>query len=949
MMKALGFLHWLLLCTKRMIRILPCLVFSLFFAHPSYSQTKHLDDEGMYQALHLARDPELSIEQRMQVAQVGLDYIRARVTAANNFKTVDELLKAMRKDPSINEKILHSRKDDLWKVLTEFNDLTKSLALEPEIKACRKWGDSGLTNQVILGMAGLSHCTEGTCCERNILWIDKNNPKGPPVANSVPSYAYSKNVVDLVNVGNTIMIRTEEGYGKDIFHPTLELARKMNPEFKSDKEAGTVVAAAQLRGEVYVRAIQNEIRNKFTLEMKYRDQSGDANAFLKEMIDQDCAHCTPEMKEKIKIRVSGLYNKDKKEGRVTKRPARKVVEDLCKKLLENRYNFTDFDQTQEGKAWLKGIEKYRGGLTVSGETAGKYNRAVYEYQQAKNEFDNLRKSILTSIVREGGDGLLLLTKTMSQLDNQVPLKVNLGCGQTSERQDHDLPADEALVSPAVSEAINETTAYAKKLNDTIHPGKLDHETINSDLEGLTQIASTQVGEALLSLGHKQLGSYACRIFESIGKRKDAEKNLDNAILWGGMIGGTLLAIGTAGMAAPFVYGGLAVGIAINAGTAVYEWDRAGEAKALSEVYRNAMIGKGGNDTYLLEMTQKEFLAFKEHRLNAILSGVATVADVTMVIVKAAQAGRGIAEINQELKSLEKGGESAFSEHINPGVRQSEVDHLLVELTEFESGSNLAAKTKKPSVIANLEARKTSILNKVEEFGGAENYLQYLKSKGLTQEAAEAERILSKITAAKANKPSPIANTEGGKVSTLKQVEEGNITATTTAKSTASGFIIGPTKPLTLVRGSPHIDIRSYIDHGFHGEIVGGAKLEGGMHGYGPAKEFQRNYFKKTGEVIMMTEPDPNGLIDMYLPRNAVGKQWNQLKKVKINGVTYGVKTILPQGFEHVDMIKAKKYIESLPVKKTKDGQIYKEGRYKGIRFKRYIDTNGDASLFPVRD
>ncbi len=51
----------------------------------------------------------------------------------------------------------------------------------------------------------------------------------------------------------------------------------------------------------------------------------------------------------------------------------------------------------------------------------------------------------------------------------------------------------------------------------------------------------------------------------------------------------------------------------------------------------------------------------------------------------------------------------------------------------------------------------------------------------------------------------------------------------------------------------------------------------------------------------------------------------------------------------MDMIQAKKYIESLPGKKTKGGQIYKEGRYKGIRFKRYIDTNGDASLFPVRD
>jgi hypothetical protein len=586
--------------------------------------------------------------------------------------------------------------------------------------------------------------------------------------------------------------------------------------------------------------------------------------------------------------------------------------------------------------------------------------AIERYETAKNEFDNKRKSILTSIVREGGDGLLLLTKKMSQLDHQVPLKVNLGCGQTSGSLDHDLPADEALVGPAVSEAINETTAYAKKLNETIHPEKLDSKTINSDLESLTQIASTQVGEALLDLGHKQLGSYGCSIIESIGKRKHGEKSLDNAILWGGMIAGTLLTVATAGMAAPFVYGGLAVGVAINAGTAVYEWDRAGEARALSEVYRNALIGKGGNDNYLLEMTQKEFLAFKEHRLNAILSGAATAADVTMVIVKAAQAGRGIAAINRELEVLEKGGKSSFSEHIKPGVKQSEVDDLLGHLREYESGSNIAVKTNKPSVIANLEARRHSILKKVEEFGGAENYLKYLKSKGLTQETAEAEQILSKITAAKPNKPTPIASTEGRKASTLKQVEEGGkksqptatITARTTSKTTASGFISGLAKKVAQVADSLHVgrdlEIRSYLDHGFHGEIVDG-KVEGGLHGYGPAKEFQRNHYEKTGEVIMMTEPDRNGLIDMYLPRSAVGPQWNKLKKVEINGVKYVVKTILPQGFEHVDMIKAKKYIESLPVKKTKGGQIYKEGSYKGILFKRYIDTNGDSSLFPVRD
>jgi hypothetical protein len=263
----------------------------------------------MYQALQLARDPELSIEQRMQVAQVGLDYIRARVAAANHFKTVDELLKAMRKDPSINEKIFHSRQDDLWKVLTEFNDLTTSLALEPEIKACRKWGDSGLANQVILGMGGLSRCTEGTCCGKNIEWIEKKNPNGPSVTYSVPSYAYNKSVAELVNAANTIFIESEKGNGKDLFHPTLELARKRNPEFKSDQEAGSVVVAAQLRGQAYLRAIQNEIRNQFTLEMKYRDHQGDATAFLASLIDQDCAHCTAEMKQQISNIEGALLNR----------------------------------------------------------------------------------------------------------------------------------------------------------------------------------------------------------------------------------------------------------------------------------------------------------------------------------------------------------------------------------------------------------------------------------------------------------------------------------------------------------------------------------------------------------------------------------------------------------------------------------------------------------------
>ncbi len=644
----------------------------------------------MYEALHLARDPELGVPKRMQVAQAALDYIRKRVTDANGFKTIDELLKAMKKDPSLQEKIFKSKEDGLGRVITEFNTLVHSIELEDRLSAC-KGAPRGLTQEVVQGMADYSRCSEGTWCNSTIITQTKQDAKTPGTTHCTPSYAYSKNISDIVNAGNALMLfQDDPDYGKDIFNPTPEQVKKQNRNFKTQEEAGRAVVTARLRGKVYERAIQSALRNRFTLMMKYQSPTPKAEEALGEVL-KDCKKCTNEMRDSMRNHIVHLWNQDQSEGRGQIRPKSSVVSALCTQLKNSNYSFADFEDTEIGKSFKRDRD-------MNAEVRGTHGNAVQRYDHAKAEFDAKRRQVLTNLSQGGGDGLFVLTKALTQLDEQVPGKTKLGCTDQSRAQ------DEALVGNAFTEARDKTIEYTKKVNEVVHETDYSKSAIDSDLKALTELAPKQVGEALLGMGQKQLGNYACSILESIANQRANQKSLDDLVLWGGMVTGTLLVLATDGMAAPFVYSGLAAGAAINAGTAVYEWDRSGEAKALSETYRTAMIGQGGND-FLLKMTHEQFMEYKEHRLNAILSGAATGADVTLMVVKAAKAGKGIAEINQELTELEK---STAQPSVQPSVRASSS----VAPVKFEDQ-------------AFREAYESG------NFSGSTRYISYVDSRGKT--------------------------------------------------------------------------------------------------------------------------------------------------------------------------------------------------------------------------
>jgi hypothetical protein len=125
----------------------------------------------------------------------------------------------------------------------------------------------------------------------------------------------------------------------------------------------------------------------------------------------------------------------------------------------------------------------------------------------------------------------------------------------------------------------------------------------------------------------------------------------------------------------------------------------------------------------------------------------------------------------------------------------------------------------------------------------------------------------------------------------------------------------------------------------------------GLHDYWQIKEWERNYGEK-----FKRETNPNGTSQVYVPKEAFGRNWRNVKakKVTIDGKEYAVKTDFPSTWEDVDRIKASRYLkESTQLQQTKGGNSYREGWYQGVHVKQWVTIQDGreipGSIYPLDD
>jgi len=257
--------------------------------------------------------------------------------------------------------------------------------------------------------------------------------------------------------------------------------------------------------------------------------------------------------------------------------------------------------------------------------------------------DTKRKEILGKLIEEGGEGLLFLTNSLSVLNGPTPSDTKLKCTPESKASDAE------AVGLAASEAIQKTREYAGRLNNTIHPKKLNLESQRAELDELVKIAPGAVGEAL-NYSHPAAASLVCGSLSRLQQEDAIQDFKDGAVMWGSMVVGVATVLATRGATLPVVMAAYGVSAAAGAGAAIYSWDESGEAKALADIYREAAIAQGG-DPNLLNMSKEEFLRFKEQRFNAVLSGAFSAFEFANLFAVGAKSGKSMAQINAEIERI----------------------------------------------------------------------------------------------------------------------------------------------------------------------------------------------------------------------------------------------------------------------------------------------------------
>jgi hypothetical protein len=565
-----------------------------------------------------ARSPYTPLADKEKVAMELFAFLRKDMAQEFQAEDLKKLYQRSLSEPAVMEAAFKENKK-YSKILSDFTSLNSQIMIERSVAGCADY--QNIKEGMKEGAASLNSCKEGYSLRSYVVIKARNPGEIEYEQYEIPSLLYGDTLDELLKVSNTYHAQ----FGSEPHFPLvadIESIRQVNTHLPPN-ELLKVHAQMKLQDDAYQRAMLNAARNALTLDYKYGldDWSSAKMADkVKAEVSSVCKHCNEITKRKMVEKLFKLMNEEVLSAKLTPRPAVQVVDELCQKLKNANYPFNENLSMRELSPLSYFTGKGRSKVRVT---------------------HNERSKILSQLAQQGGDGLLVLTDALTDLNDKSPGRIKLSCTTKGRTKDVE------LVTKATLEAKNNARQYAQKINEQFKLSSRPQE-VEENLELLLRTNPRSVGEALV-LNH-QLAPYSCQLIAKIRQADKNQQMQDTVIIWGSAVVGTGLTL--TGVLAPagsaLTMGALALGTSVGIGTGIYEYKSAQEAQEKTELYEAALFSTG--DTRLINITQEEFEKYQSAKLSAMLNFGLSAVDVLVAAKTMLKAGRSIDEVSDLVRA-----------------------------------------------------------------------------------------------------------------------------------------------------------------------------------------------------------------------------------------------------------------------------------------------------------
>lgn len=541
---------------------------------------------GHYRELiDVARQPSVPIKQKELAAQRVLDFLREDFNKEFKTEKTADLYRKIIENPE-KLKSLTTSNGKYVDLFTDFSRLVSQISVENTLSSCENY--KTYKESMVEGNASYSPCAEGNFSQSFILYDSKKSGELSTASYSVPNFAYSSNVSDLIKVNNSLVLEKNAPENLPLVLGMQELTKESST--KDLQDTYFLHKKMVFQDEIYNRSILNAARNVVSLKLQYSDKElteKELDQKITSTVESLCAHCNPKTQMNMGRRLAHVLQDEKKKGALKHRPTSEVAKSLCEKLRENKYPFY---QSYGAK-----------NLSLPSMIAGRTKVLTDAYRLA-------RVKALTAVVQGGNDGLLILTDSVTKLDDEVTDYLKLKCNGSAE--------DNQMLRGAAEEAAAKAGEYAKKLNAEIQTGSAP-STIEKNIQFMLRSNPRAFGEALNQ--STAMAPHACDLLASIKNQDRRDELEEKALIWGTAVVGTGLTLtgAFAPLGSALTMSALAAGTAVGAAGAVYEYQTAQEAKDKSELFEAATFASG--DGKLIVISQAEYKKYQAAKISAMVN------------------------------------------------------------------------------------------------------------------------------------------------------------------------------------------------------------------------------------------------------------------------------------------------------------------------------------------
>ena len=580
--------------------LIQCLLFPAF----AQEAIKHWEE-----IISSTRRSNLNLFQKEEIAKGALDFFRNEFEKEMGDVRGSTLYEKVLTNPTIVSSLTNNQK--FKNLFTEFSQLINQLIIEKKLKDCKSYLD--LVDPVRLGAANFSPCSEKSYSHNYL--VLKNTTSGSVVthSSSIPNFVYTDNVADLLAVSSTLDLKVSMPGNKPFVASGIEIK---NANGQADQQQLVeIYNKMQLREEAYKRSLLNALRNIISIDLKYGDKiftAEEINSKVLNNLAQYCKYCSENVKNSLNLKLRAILKQDLSSGKISHQPSYQVVSNICGKLRKENYPFYETYNTKE----------YMPVSMALGKGAAQSN--VYQDRRLK---------ALSHVIQDGDNGLLLLTQSLTNLDDKIPERVKLKCNGAEE--------DKKLIVEAGKEAKEKAGEYITKLNEEMTLTS-QVEEIDDDLAWILKTNPTSFGQALLD--DPQIAEVTCSLITRLNAENEREKMNDQMVLWGSVVvGGALTATGALSPLGGTI---MLIGLQVTAGigNGAYNALEARESYEQFELFEAATFATG-NSNNQADIAQDEFAKYQGYKTSAIIGLGLSSTDIAAMTKGALKAGKTLAQIN----------------------------------------------------------------------------------------------------------------------------------------------------------------------------------------------------------------------------------------------------------------------------------------------------------------